>query len=128
MARRSHLHFLAQRSLGTLILTMSQDHFYASATLFCNQSGRLRCKWPPNITARSTDRLRWPYLISTSVGKSVMYRKVAAFAATDLQSCDLLLTENVGNRCSRPEGIGDRDFWPAMFCTEGVVRLCVYFA
>jgi hypothetical protein len=32
----------------------------------------------------------------------------------------------VGDRCSRPEAIGDRDFWPAMFCTEGAVRLCAY--
>jgi hypothetical protein len=32
----------------------------------------------------------------------------------------------VGYRCSRTVAIRDRDFWPAMFCTEGAVRRCVY--
>jgi hypothetical protein len=31
----------------------------------------------------------------------------------------------VGNWCSRPEAMRDRDFWPAVFCAEGTVRWCV---
>jgi hypothetical protein len=32
----------------------------------------------------------------------------------------------VGNWCSRPEAMRDRDFWPAMFYAEGAVRQCIY--
>jgi hypothetical protein len=44
----------------------------------------------------------------------------------DVVSIIHLCLESVGYRCSRPEAIGDLDFWPAMFCTEGAVRRYVY--